>query len=74
MITITEDHIEQVRTPSGGFNQAAMEALGCWPLSTGWKERLIGSAVSNKAWKDAVSAAKRGPIYRRMGNAGRSRR
>lgn len=74
MITITEGHIKQVRTPNGGFNQATLEALGCWPLSTGWKLRLIGSEVSNQAWKDAVNAAKQGPIYRRRGNAGRRRR
>ena len=74
MITITEDHIKQVRTPAGGFNQATLEALGAWPLSTGWQLRLIGREVSNQAWKDAVNAAKRGPIYRRRGNAGRARR
>ena len=68
MILITEDHIKQIRTPAGGFNQATMEALGCWPLHGGWKEWLIGRQVSNKAWKDAVNAAKRGPIYRRRGN------
>jgi hypothetical protein len=73
MILITENHIKQVRTPNGGFNQATLEALGCWPLSTGWKLRLIGREVSNQAWKDAVNASKKGPIYRRRGNAGRRR-
>jgi hypothetical protein len=73
MIVITEDHIKQVRTPAGGFNQATLEALGVWPLSAGWQSRLVGREVSNQAWKDAVSAAKKGPIYRRMGNAGRRR-
>ena len=73
MIMITENHIKQVRTPNGGFNQATLEALGEWPLSAGWKLRLIGREISNQAWKDAVNAAKKGPIYRRRGNAGRKR-
>lgn len=73
MITITAGHLQQVRTPAGGFNQATLEALGVWPLSTGWQQRLIGHQISNQAWKDAISAAKRGPIYRRRGNAGRRR-
>jgi hypothetical protein len=68
MILITENHIKQVRTPNGGFNQATLEALGVWPLFTGWKLSLIGREISNQAWKDAVNAAKRGPIYRRRGN------
>ncbi len=74
MITITEDHIKQARTPAGGFNQKTLEAFGIFggPFS-GWKQWLIGREISNQAWKDAVNAAKQGPIYRRRGNAGRRR-
>lgn len=71
MIVITKNHIQQIRTPNGGFNQATLEALGCLPLSSGWIQRLIGREVSNQAWKDAVTAAKKGPIYRRRGNTRR---
>jgi hypothetical protein len=69
MVTITAEHIEQLRTlAGGGFPRRPMEILNCWPLTAGWQQRLIGVSVSNKTWKEAVSAAKLGPIYRRRGN------
>lgn len=71
MIVITAENVEQLKTPAGGINQATAEALAIWPLLAGWKERLIGRAVSDKTWKDAVKAAGRGPIYRRRGNTRR---
>lgn len=60
MITLTAEHIEQIRTPAGGFNMETMGALGVpWPLKSGWQDQLIGRAVSNKAWKDAQKASLR---------------
>ena len=56
MIVLTPDHIEQLKTPSGGFNKATMEIIGTWPLSDGWKERLVGQAISNRAWSKALKA------------------
>jgi hypothetical protein len=41
MITLTPDLIEQLRTPQGGFNQATMEIIGCWPLHEGWKDPCL---------------------------------
>ena len=74
MIVLTNELIEQLMTEKGGYTQATTDALGVsWPLQAGWKQRLIGTSISDKSWREAVSAAKRGPIYRRMGNAGRRR-
>ncbi len=74
MIVLTQELIESLMTENGGYTQATTEALGIgWPLQSGWKLRLIGTSLSDKRWREAVSAAKRGPIYRRMGNAGRRR-
>lgn len=72
MITITAQHIAQLRTPKGGFNKATMDVLAVmWPLQEGWQERLIGYQVGDRRWREAVKAAARGP-QRRFG--GRSRR
>lgn len=56
MIVLTEEHIEQLRTPAGGFNKETMEIIGAWPLSEGWKERLVGQAISNRAWSEVLKA------------------
>lgn len=61
MITLTSQHVEELRTPAGGFNQCAMEIVGQWPLSAGWKNRLVGTKVADRKWKAAVKAAKAGP-------------
>jgi len=69
MILLTRESIEKLRTPAGGFNQATADALAiCWPLQPGWIERLIGTEISNKRWRDAQRAAAQGAIYRRRGN------
>lgn len=56
MVILTEELIEQLRTPAGGFNMKAMEAIGAWPLSTGWEQRLVGTSVSDANWKRAMKA------------------
>jgi len=71
MIIFTHEHIEQLRTPAGGFNQAAMEVIGNWPLHAGWYARLLGTKVSDRKWRQAVNAAKRGPVHRFRGNTRR---
>ncbi len=58
MITLTQELIEQLRTPAGGFNQGTMEILGCWPLTSGWKDRLVGTRLSEKNWRKAMKAKK----------------
>lgn len=54
MITLTADHIEQLKTPQGGYNQRTMELIGAWPLVEGWKERLVGTKVADRKWKQAL--------------------
>lgn len=56
MIVLTADLIEQLRTPAGGFNQETMEIITLWPLQSGWKERLIGTTISDRNWKRALKA------------------
>ena len=56
MITITAEHIEQLRTPAGGFNQCTMEIIGIWPLTSGWKNQIMGMRISEKNWREAMRA------------------
>ena len=71
MITLTQEHIEQLRTPAGGFNQQTMELIGVWPLSEGWRQRLVGMRVSERTWKAAQKARLRERHYFR-GNTRRT--
>ena len=57
IIAITQEHIEQLKSPQGGYNRRAMEILGCWPLSTGWKERLVGKQIGDRRLRSAVIQA-----------------
>lgn len=70
-VVITTERLEELRTPSGGYNEAAMSIIGYWPLQEGWKERLIGLRVSDRNWKAAIKAAARGPQHRFRGNTRR---
>lgn len=73
MITITAAHIEQLRTPAGGFNKATMDELAVmWPLRTGWQQELIGKMVGDRKWQRAVKAAARGPRHFFRGNTRRA--
>jgi hypothetical protein len=57
MIVLTEEMIESLRTPRGGFNRATTDALGIsWPLVSGWKKSLIGTSISDRRWREALKA------------------
>lgn len=56
MIILTPEHIEQLKTPQGGYNQRTMELVWCWPLLTGWKERMIGRKIGERRWRAALKA------------------
>ena len=72
MITLTPEHIEQLRTPAGGFNQRTMELVGFWPLCEGWQTELVGHKVADRKWKAALKAKdEKRHFYR--GNTRRSR-
>ena len=49
-LVITESHINQLRTPAGGFNSATMRLFGLWPLKNGWQQQLIGRRISLSLW------------------------
>lgn len=57
MVVITEQHLEQIRTPAGGYNMKSMELIGLWPLAAGWRERAISMKVSDRKWKAALKAS-----------------
>lgn len=45
---ITNWIMDQLRTDAGGYTRAVTAALGVsWPLTTGWKRRLIGTKIDN---------------------------
>lgn len=54
IIALTAEHIDQLKTPAGGYNEKAMAILGCWPLRSGWKERLVGSKIGDRRLKSAI--------------------
>jgi hypothetical protein len=68
MVIITAEHIEQLKTPAGGYNMRSMEMLGMWPLRAGWQERMIGRKVGDRRWKAALREAAKGKIHRFRGN------
>lgn len=68
IVTITAEHVEQLKTPLGGYNQRSMELLGCWPLRDGWKERLVGRSIGDRRLKSAFTEAAKGKKHFFRGN------
>lgn len=73
MIIISAEHLEQLKTPSGGYNEKSMRLLGMWPLRTGWQARLLGMKVGDRRFKAAVQAAAEGKKHIHRGNTRRHR-
>ncbi len=71
IIVLTVDHIDQLKTPAGGYNEKAMTILGVWPLRSGWKERLIGAKIGDRRLKSAIKAASEGKKHFYHGNTRR---
>jgi hypothetical protein len=58
MPIITEDLIEQNRTPAGAWNRPQLEALGVGrPPKKGWKDRVIGQTISEENLQAFVRGA-----------------
>lgn len=58
MITLTAEMIEALATPKGGYNSKTLHRLGvAWPPVSGWKDRLIGTDISDQAYRDAQRAS-----------------
>lgn len=71
IITITSEHVDQLKTPAGGYNERALTVLGFWPLRSGWKERLVGMKVGDRRLKSAIKAASLGKKHFFHGNTRR---
>lgn len=71
MIVLTAAHIEQLKTPKGGYNRATMDAIAVgWPLQAGWKEGLVGRKITDGDWDLAMKRRLEEPHFYR-GNTGR---
>lgn len=55
MITITEEHLEELKTPNGGYTKATLQALS---ISTnynpGWKMFLLGKTFTDEQYQIAL--------------------
>ena len=55
MITITEEHLEELRTPRGGYTCATLKALGVSIKNNkGWRRKLIGKMFTDEQYKEAL--------------------
>ena len=55
MITITEEHLEELKTPRGGYTKATLQALSVSPNNnSGWRRRLIGKTFTDEQYQTAL--------------------
>lgn len=55
MITITEEHLEELKTPNGGYTKATLQALGISINNNpGWKKFLIGKTFPDEQYQIAI--------------------
>lgn len=48
MIEVTKELILSLKSERGGYTKASLKKIGVpWPLKTGWKQRVIGTFVSD---------------------------
>ena len=46
MIEVTKELIESIKSDRGGFTKVNLKKIGVeWPLTSGWKQRAIGTFV-----------------------------
>jgi ribonuclease HI len=63
MFTITEEWLNQNKTPAGGYNRVQLNAIGVqWPPKSGWKTRAIGTSITMEAANVFISEAGHEPI------------
>jgi 5-methylcytosine-specific restriction endonuclease McrA len=49
MFTVTQEWLDQYKTPRGGYCYQQTKALGVdWPLISGWKKRLVGVEITDE--------------------------
>jgi len=55
MITITKTHLEELKTPRGGYTNATLHALGLSIKNNkGWRSRLLGKTFSEEQYAKAL--------------------
>lgn len=55
MITITEFHLEELKTPRGGYTNATLNALGVKTShNKGWRQRLTGKTFTDEQYQQAL--------------------
>jgi hypothetical protein len=55
MVTITEFHLEELKTPRGGYTNATLNALGVKTgHNKGWRQRLIGKTFTDEQYQQAL--------------------
>lgn len=55
MITITEEHLEELKTPNGGYTKATLQALSVSTNNNpGWKMFLIGKTFTDEQYQIAL--------------------
>lgn len=55
MVTITEEHLEELRTPRGGYTNATLNALGISIKNNkGWRYKLIGKQFTKEQYEKAL--------------------
>jgi hypothetical protein len=68
---ITEEFIEKIASPRGGWNRPQLALLGVdWPPTTGWKRRLIGMEISEETARRLEELSETTRMQRRAIEAG----
>lgn len=64
MLVITYDHLEELKTPRGGYTSATIKALGSDMKKKGWRQRLIGKHVTEEQYQEALDGREK--FYKKM--------
>jgi len=58
-VLLTKRLIEQGLSSNGGFNKKQLAILGVgWPPQKGWKNKLVGTVISQKQYQEFLNAKK----------------
>ena len=70
---ITEEFIEKIASPRGGWNRPQLALLGVdWPPERGWKRRILGKEISEETAKRLEDLRDTTPKQRRAIEAGQA--
>jgi hypothetical protein len=70
-VKITEEFIEKIASPRGGWNRPQLALLGvAWPPARGWKQKLTGLEISEETAKRLEELSETTRLQRRAIEAG----